>query len=165
VTGALAAGEFKVGAIYNPDGTLKAPLAVKDIGTIITEAVARGLSDAGLKASIVAPGDGSSGSAFTLATEIESISVDKHFAAEQTIHGQYFTMAAEVKLRFTLSSQGHPNLYTVVTSGNETEPPAPVNDEAFLPLETEPAESLSVAMSRAIAALILQPEFRKALAS
>jgi len=130
----------------------------------MAQGVARGLSDAGLKASLAASGDGaSSGSTFTLATEIESISVNKHFAAEQTIHGQYFTMTAQVKLRFTLSSHDHPGLYTGVTTGAETEPPAPVGNEAFLPLETEPAESLSVAMSRAIAALILEPQFRKAL--
>lgn len=161
-TGSLAAGEIKVGAIYKPDGSVKTPLSTRDVGAIVTQAVARCLSDAGLKASIGVPENADS-SAFTLATAIESISIDKHFAAEQTIHGQYFTMVAQVKLRFALSSREHPNLYTGVTTGTETEPPAPVGGEVFLPIETEPAESLSVAMSRAIAELILQPEFRKAL--
>jgi len=162
VTGALASGEYRVGAIYNPDGSLRTSLAVRDVGALVTQAVARCLSDAGLKASIA--DSTPAGSRFTLATEIESIAVDKHFAAEQTIHGQYFTMVARVKLRFTLSSSGHPNLYSVTTNGIETEPPQPVGGEAFLPLETEPAESLSVAMSRAIGALVLQPDFRRALA-
>jgi len=161
--GAQAAGKYTIGAVYNPDGSVMTSLAIRDVGALVTKGVARCLSDAGLKVSIA--DSGTPGSAFTLATDIESISVDKHFAAQQTIHGQYFTMTSEVKLRFTLSSSGHPTLYTVVTTGNETEPPAPVGGEDFLPLETEPAESLSVAMSRAIGALVLQPQFRQALAN
>jgi hypothetical protein len=158
----MAAGEYKIGAIYNPAGSVKTSLAIRDAGAIVTKAVARCLADAGTKVSIL--NGSTAGRVFTLSTQIESISVDKHFATEQTIHGQYFTMASEVKLRFTLSSSDHRNFYTVVTTGSETEPPAPVGGEVFLPLETEPAESLSVAMSRAIGALVLQADFRKALA-
>ena len=42
-------------------------------------------------------------------------------------------------------------------------PTNPVGAEVFLPLETEPVESLSVAMSRAVGNLILDPKFRGTL--
>jgi hypothetical protein len=161
VTGAMAVGEVKAGAIYNPDGSTQRTLAGKEMGPLVADAVTRCLADAGLKAF---PADQAGfENPLTLSTRIESISIDKHFAAEQTIHGQYFTMRAQVKLRFTLASHMRPELYSVVTTGIETEPPTPVGGEVFLPLETEPAESLSVALSRAVGALVLDPGFRQAL--
>jgi hypothetical protein len=42
----------------------------------------------------------------------------------------------------------------------EDEPPKPAGGEVFFPLETDPAESLSVALSRAIGALLVDPRFR-----
>jgi hypothetical protein len=163
-SGAMAASEVKVGAIYNPDGSVAKELAARDLGPTITNAVVRCLGDAGLKSFPLNHSYGAPRSAaFTLSTDIETISVDKRFTAEQTIHGQYFTMTAQVRLHFTLSSRTNPKVFSVVTTGTETEPPAPVGGEVFLPLETEPGESLSVALSRAVGALILQPEFRGAL--
>ncbi len=157
--GSMASGRFRVGAIYNADGSIAGDLYVKNLGPVVTEAVRRCLSDAGLR--VATDGDDAS---LKLATQIESITVDKRFGSQQTVHGQYFLMKAEVKLRFTLSSPSNPALYSTVTIGTEEEPPAPVGGEVFLPLETDPAESLSVAMSRAAGALVLQPEFRRAIA-
>jgi hypothetical protein len=54
-------------------------------------------------------------------------------------------------------------LYSGEISGIESEPPNPVGGEVFLPLETLPAESLSVALSRAVGSLMLQAQFRRAL--
>jgi hypothetical protein len=165
VGGPLAAGKFQVGAIYGADGARKSALVARDLGPLITQAVKRCLSDAGLNASVRATGQVSENPPLTIATEIESVSVNQHFGRQRTIHGQYFSMTAQVQLRFTVADQAHPELYSIVTTGNETEPPVPVGGEAFLPLETDPAESLSVALSRAIGALILQPEFRRAIQS
>ncbi len=159
-SGSMASGRFKVGAIYNADGSAASELYVKDFGPIVTKAMVRCLTDAGMKALPAAQGHAAS---FRLATQIESITVDKRFGSEQTVHGRYFSMKAEVKLRFTLSPQSNPSSYSTVTTGTEEEPPAPVGGEVFLPLETDPAESLSVAMSRAVGALVLQPEFRRAI--
>jgi hypothetical protein len=154
-----------VGAVYGADGSRKRALVVRDLGPLITQAVKRCLSDAGLKASVLTPGKVSKNPPLTIATEIESVSVDQHFGRQRTIHGQYFSMTAHVQLRFTVADQTHHELGSTVTTGIETEPPVPVGGEAFLPLETDPAESLSVALSRAIGMLILQPEFRRAIQS
>jgi hypothetical protein len=56
-------------------------------------------------------------------------------------------------------------LYAGEVMGVEQEPPAPVGNEVFLPLETEPVESLSVALSRAFGNLMIDPKFRAALPS
>ncbi len=163
--GPAAAGKFQVGSIYGADGSRKSTLVVWDLGPLITQAVKRGLADAGLKASVVTPGDVSHNPPFTIATEIESVSVNQHFGRQRTIHGQYFSMTAHVQLRFTVADQANRELCSAVTTGVEAEPPVPVGGEAFLPLETDPAESLSVALSRAIGMLILQPEFHRAIQS
>lgn len=163
--GAEAAGKFQVGAVYGADGSRKSTLVVRDLGPLVTQAVKRCLSDAGLKASVVTPGELSRNAPLTIATEIESVSVNQHFGRQRTIHGQYFSMTAHVQLRFTVADQTHRELCSTVTTGIETEPPVPVGGEAFLPLETDPAESLSVALSRAIGMLILQPEFSRAIQS
>jgi hypothetical protein len=161
--GSQAAGTFPVGAVYGADGSRKSTLVVRDLGPLITQAVKRGLSDAGLK--VVTPGEVSPNPPLTIATEIEAVSVDQRFGRQRTIHGQYFSMAAQVQLRFTVTDEAHRQLSSTVTTGIETEPPVPVGGEAFLPLETDPAESLSVGLSRAIGMLILQPEFRRAIQS
>jgi hypothetical protein len=163
--GPEAAGKVQAGAVYGADGSRKRTLVVRDLGPLITQAVKRCLSDAGLKASVFTPGEVSQNPPLTIATEIESVSVNQHFGRQRTIHGQYFSMTAHVQLRFTVADQTHHELCSTVTTGIETEPPVPVGGEAFLPLETDPAESLSVALSRAIGMLILQPEFRRAIPS
>ena len=161
--GPKAAGEFQVGAVYGADGSRKKSLVVRDLGPLVTQAVKRCLLEAGLK--VVAPGGVSQNPPLTIATEIESISVDQHFGRQRTIHGQYFSMTAQVRLRFTVADPARHQLRSTVITGSESEPPVPVGGEAFLPLETDPAESLSVALSRAIGTLILQPEFRRAIQS
>jgi hypothetical protein len=161
--GSQATGTFPVGAVYGADGSRKSTLVVRDLGPLITQAVKRCLLDAGLK--VVTPGEVSPNPPLTLVTEIESVSVNQRFGRQRTIHGQYFSMAAQVQLRFTVADQAHRQLGSTLTTGIETEPPVPVGGEAFLPLETDPAESLSVALSRAIGMLILQPEFRRAIQS
>jgi hypothetical protein len=163
--GPKAAGKFQVGAVYGADGSRKRTLMVRDLGPLITQAVKRCLADAGLKAAVATPGEVSRNTPLTIATEIESVSVNQHFGRQRTIHGQYFSMTAEVQLRFTVTDETDRELFSTVTTGIETEPPVPVGGEAFLPLETDPGESLSVALSRAIGMLILQPEFRRAIQS
>lgn len=164
-SGSMAAGRFRVGGIYNADGSLERDLSIEDIGPVITSALIRCLSDAGLKASMTAATNPAhafpEGAALMILPQIESISVNKRFGSEHTVHGQYFTMTGQVRLRFLIFSRKTSGMHTVSTIGTEDEPPAPVGGETFLPLETEPTESLSVALSRAVGALILQPEFRR----
>lgn len=97
-----------------------------------------------------------------LTCEMEQISFEQNFAAQQTIHGQYFTMASRIKLRYRLLRRDGSVLFDNEVTGVEDEPPKPVGGEVFFPLETDPAESLSVALSRAIGALLVDPKFRAA---
>ncbi len=166
--GAVASGRVRVGGVYSAQGLVDQSFYVENLGGVINRAVIRALGDAGLKP--VASGPLRRGAAslpvgidYMLATSIEEASINQRFGTEQTVHGQYFQMRAKVRIRFTLSSRASPNLYTGEILGTEDEPPPPVGGEVFLPLETEPEESMSVAMSRAIGALMLQPGFRDAL--
>ena len=99
---------------------------------------------------------------FMLEVSVESVSVDKRFTPERTIHGQYFRMKSEVRLNFTLTPRAAAPV-TGEISGIEEEPPTPKGGEVFLPLETEPAESLSVAMSRAVGQMLIDPRLRAVL--
>jgi len=165
--GKFAAGRFTVGAIYLPDGRVERYLYVRRLGSVVTGSVARALAGAGLKPirldAIPSDAKPPAGAEFILATEIEDVEANKRFGSEKTVHGQYFTMKSVIRLKFTLTSHTATVLYQGEMTGIEEEPPAPVGKEVFLPLETEPAESLSVAMSRAVGALMLQPRLQRLL--
>jgi hypothetical protein len=166
-TGGVDSGNYQVGSIYAADGTLQTPLVVADAPLVFNKALLKGLADAGLVPvaldSNQADGKPPEGSDFILTSELEQIEVNKRFEAKQTIHGQYFTMRAVVRVKFELRNRDGAALYSGEISGLENEPPNPVGAEVFLPLETEPAESLSVALSRAVGLLMIQPKFRDAL--
>jgi hypothetical protein len=166
-TGNFGAGDFEVGMIYAADGTVQTPLVVADAPHAFNNALIKGLADAGLAPLALDsnPPDGKppEGSDFILTSELDQVEVNKRFGTEQTLHGRYFTMNAVVRARFTLRNRDGAVLYSGEVSGLEDEPPNPVGGEVFLPLETEPAESLSVALSRAVGRLMLEPKFRSAL--
>jgi hypothetical protein len=164
--GTLAEGQFRVGAIYSASGERERLLFIDDFGASVTRAVTNALKDAGLQPVLVkspSPARLPDGADYLLLTTIEHVSVVKRFGSQVTVHGRYFTMESQVKLSFTLSSRAVPVLFKGVMTGVEEEPPAPVHHEVFLPLETDPAESLSVAMSRAVGALMIQPGFQQSL--
>ena len=166
-TSPLGSSAVEVGAIYKSDGTAETALRVSDPSRIFTDALIKGLADAGVSPVVLdsLPGDGKppEGSDFILTSELEQIEVNKRFGADQTVHGQYFTMRAVVRAKFELRNREGAVLYSGEITGIETEPPNPVGGEVFLPLETLPAESLSVALSRAIGSLMLQPKFQTSL--
>jgi hypothetical protein len=166
-TGQFAGGDSEIGAIYAADGTPQSRLVVADAARAFNDALLKGLAGAGL---IPVPLDSNQGSGqppegsdFILTSELDQLEVNKRFGSNQTIHGQYFTMHAVVRVKYWLQSRAGAMLYSGEISGIENEPPNPVGAEVFLPLETEPAESLSVALSRAVGLLMLQPGFRAAL--
>ena len=166
-TGSVASGNYHAGATYAADGTVQTPLVVRDPASIFNKALVKGLADAGLVPvaldSDSADGKPPEGSDYILTSDLEQVEVNKRFEAKQTIHGQYFTMRALVRVKFELRNRDGAVLYSGEISGIENEPPNPVGAEVFLPLETDPAESLSVALSRAVGLLMLQPKFRDAL--
>jgi hypothetical protein len=158
--GSLASGSHDIGGIYDASGNLTNQLTVTDAGTLTHDAIMTALADAGLK-----PTSTSSDVGLTLSCDLEQLAADKRFGAQQTIHGQYFTMTSRVKMKCTLRRRDGSEVYDNEILGAEDEPPKPVGGESFLPLEEDPAESLSVALSRAVGALILDPKFRAALPS
>jgi hypothetical protein len=165
--GTLARGTVEVGAIYGPTGSVERRLYVRDAGATVTRAVLRCLADAGAKPVALdrAPAGGGlpDGVDLLLLTELETLDVNKRLDERRTVHGRYFVMKSRVRLKFVLRDRAGATLADVHTSGAQDEPPPPVGDEVFLPLETEPAESLSVALSKAVGALILDESFRRAL--
>lgn len=165
--GDFSSGSCDVGKIHDVSGTAQTTLSVTDPKRAFTVALVQGLSVAGLAPialdSLPYHSEPPEGSDFILISQLEQFEVDKRFGAEETVHGQYFTMTATVRAKFELRNRAGEVLYTGEVTGVENEPPTPVGGEVFLPLETEPAESLSVALSRAVGLLMLEPKFRAAL--
>ena len=165
--GDFTTGDSEVGAIYTADGNVQMPLVVADVSRIFNVALIKGLADAGLTPvpldSNPADGKPPEGTDYILTSTLEEVKVNKRFGAQQTIHGQYFTMHAVVRVKYQLKSREGAVLYSNEISGIENEPPNPVGAEVFLPLETEPAESLSVALSRAVGLLMIDAQFRSSL--
>ena len=165
--GNFGSGDSETGMIYAADGTAENTLVVADGAHAFNIALTKGLADAGLVPLALDsnPVDGKppEGSDFLLTSELEQLEVNKRFGADETVHGQYFTMKAVVRVKYQLKNRDGAVIYSDEISGIENEPPNPVGAEVFLPLETEPAESLSVALSRAVGLLMLQPKFRDAL--
>jgi hypothetical protein len=163
--GKAAQDRLEVGAVFGPDGELRQKLHARDPSAVLAEALARGLSDAGLRPialeavpwNLKPPG----GAQFLLLAALEELRVDKRFGAATTVHGRYFVMRARIRIGIKILDRAGRQVFFRDVSGAEDEPPAPVGGEVFLPLETEPAESLSVALSRAVGALIIEPEFRR----
>jgi hypothetical protein len=166
-TTAIGSGDAEVGRIYRSDGNAQNILTVSDPARVFTDALIKGLAGAGLSPvpldSNTVDGKPPDGSDFILTSDLEQFEVNKRFGPSQTIHGQYFSMRAVVRAKFKLTDRAGAVLYSGDIGGIESEPPNPVGGEVFLPLETVPAESLSVALSRAVGSLMLQPGFHRAL--
>ena len=166
-TGRFSSGACDVGSIYDVSGAAQTRLSVQDPRRLFSEALVKGLKGAGLEPTVLDSMPSHSvppeGSDFILISRLEKFEVDKRFGAEETVHGQYFSMTATVRAKFELRSRAGDVLYAGEIAGLEDEPPPPVGREVFLPLETDPAESLSVALSRAVGGLIVEPKFRAVL--
>lgn len=164
---ALTRQEIRVGAIYGATGAVDRPLYVRGFGPLLRDALAAGLADAGLRPMALgrAPADHRppAGAEFLLTCALRELVVDKRFGTEDTVHGRYFTMHAVARLEFAIFDRGGTRLYSSVIAGSEDEPPAPVGGEVFLPLETDPGESLSVALSRAVGLFLVDPGTRRVL--
>ncbi len=165
--GAQGSGEVTVGRTFDADGGTQQILVLRDPRTMFGDMLIEGLKAAGLTPIRLdfapRPGKLENGTDFVLTSELERIEVNKRFGPEETVHGQYFSMNAVVTAKFELRDRAGVVLYSGEVSGIENEPPTPVGKEVFLPLETEPGESVSVALSRAIGSLMTEPGFRRAL--
>jgi hypothetical protein len=150
---------MNVGAVRDQNGRVLRELWVSNPDRVIQHALVIALGDAGLKVSpldappvTMRPQD----TDVLLIAHLEKIAVNKTFRGEKTVHGQYFKMKSEVRLAARLFDSNGRLIYDGEVTATEDEPPAPVAGEVFLPLETDPAESLSVALSRAAGYLILE---------
>jgi len=167
IGGNLASGTHDVGGVYSATGERQEILSISNAGAAVHDALMSGLADSGLKAialdTDLDPKNLPPGIELSLSCELEQLQVIKRFGNAHSVHGQYFTMTSRVGLKFSLRGRRGVTLYENEQLGREEEPPKPVGGEIFFPLETEPAESLSVAMSRAIGTLLANPDFRKVL--
>ncbi|MGH7864806.1 MAG: hypothetical protein ACREQB_07445 [Candidatus Binataceae bacterium] len=167
VSGALAAGRVAIGAVYSADGAIERQLFVRDVREVATRAVAQCLDDAGLRPVALGAwrGDGGvpDGVDILVRAELTALTTNKRFGDRDTVHGKYFTMVSVARFKFTVHNRAGSTLVTIETSGTQREPPEPVGNEEFLPLETEPAESLSIALSKAVGALVLDSKLREIL--
>ncbi len=156
---------LEVGAVFAPDGSVQRRLYVEDSSALLARAIAESLTDGGLKPVLLSerPPVPPRGADFLLSCELEKFEVNKRFGAKRTVHGRYFTMHSQAWLECALLDRAGRALYFGDVGGLEDEPPPAVGAEAFLPLETDPAEALSVALSRAVGALLLEPGIKRAL--
>lgn len=153
-----------VGEVIDQNGGLQQRLYVEGLGPLVADALVTASADAGLKplALDAPPADARppQGANVLLECDLRRIEVNKRFGPRTTVHGREFVMHAIVTLRVAIFDRSGKTLYVGDISGREDEPPAPVGAEVFLPLETEPAESLSVALSRAVGSILLEPTVR-----
>ncbi len=167
--------------MYGVDGKIETKLYATNLKGLILAALVTQLRDSGLDAFAVATPtaagkDELAGADFLLTTEVEEFRVTKrigsffvvgdcarcHSRPVEPILDRYFTMSSRVRLRFGVRDRNG-TTYTGSISASEDEPPSSRPGESFLPLETDPAESLSVALSRAIGSLPLDPGLRRLL--
>ncbi|HUA33267.1 MAG TPA: hypothetical protein VMA09_06660 [Candidatus Binataceae bacterium] len=148
-----ASDKIVAGGVYDQNGNLIESVVVGGIEKSITAGLERSLADAGLHP--VAANDHDAD--FVLSSHLMSAAITKQFGAEQTVHGQYFTMDAAVTIAFELRDRAGKAVFSKTITGSEHEPPKPVGHEVFFPLETDPVEALSVAMSRTIGGLVVDP--------
>jgi hypothetical protein len=157
--------------VSDEDGNIIARLSVSDPGTLLSNALLAALTDSGLKPSLADRPDAVGfgvlkpppGFDFLLSCDLAGIAVNQRFGAQRTVHGRVFTMRSSVEMACTLHDRAGRSVFTATVTGDESEPPKPLGNEAFLPLETDPAESLSVALSRAIGGFVLMLRDRAAL--
>ena len=152
------------GEVIDQNGGLQQRLYVENLGPLVADALVTASADAGLEplALDALPADARppGGANFLLECDLKQIEVNKRFGPRTTVHGREFVMHAIVTLRVAIFDRNGKTRYVGDISGREDEPPAPVGDEVFLPLETEPAESLSVALSRAVGSIVLERTVR-----
>jgi hypothetical protein len=163
--------ELEVGSVLNEESDVAARLFISDPAPLLTNALLEALFDSGLRPSVI---DRShvhdlgarkppSGFDFLLSCDLLRLTVNQRFSPQHTVHGQVFTMRSSVEMACTVHDRAGKKIFAATVTGDETEPPQRVGNEAFLPLETDPAESLSVALSRAVGGLILMLRDRAAL--
>ncbi|MGH7932683.1 MAG: hypothetical protein ACREQN_05880 [Candidatus Binataceae bacterium] len=157
---------LNVGGTYDAEGYVKANFLVQNAGRKIAEVIARALEHAGLKPSILAgPPPGNMppyGVDFLLTSEVTKFQCVKHLVAGKAGLEGHFTMTSDVGLHLTLSTR-RGVMYDGSTVYVAREPPESVDAATYKPQVTDPAQSLSIALSRAAETLIAQSGFRTAL--
>jgi len=179
-SGLAAIAEHQVGMVCRADGKIESELYATNLESLLVAALVTQLRDSGLDAfalAVPAGGERAVGADFVLTTDLEQFQVIKsighffvvgdcarcHTEPVKPVLDRYFTMRSRVRLRFTVRDRNGLTLYTGSIAGSEDEPPPRMPGESFLPLETEPGESLSVALSRAVGTLVLDPALRQVL--
>jgi len=162
ITGDNASGTAVIGGVYNPDLSISPEIKIVDAGEQVRAALSAALIDAGLEAVKAdtpkekqpLPDD----LRYVVEPKLLDVRTEKRLSNRVTVHGRYFTMKSIAMLKFSFIDAKGNLAHEITTTGVEEEPPPPKGGEEFLPLETDPQESLSVAMSRAIGDMITDPD-------
>jgi hypothetical protein len=153
-----------VGHVFDASGKKIANLKVEDSGSQIAQVVAQAFQAAGTQPTIigaVAPGGKPPlGIDFLVITEIDEITCEKNFRS--TPNPEAFRLNARVKLKITILGPARTPFTGEGISVIE-EPPPGVDLAAYKPAITEPAEAVSIALSRAIRGVLEQPTIAHAL--
>ena len=178
--GIAATAEPEVGMVRGADGKISSKLYATHLRDLLVNALVTQLRDSGMDAFALEDptrDKGANNADFILTTDVEQFEVTKsignffvvgdcarcHSQPIKPVLGQHFTMGSRVRLRFTLRDRNGATICSGSVAGAEDEPPPSKPGESFIPLETQPGESLSVALSRAIGALVLDPALGQAL--
>ena len=146
-----------VGHVFDTSGKKIANLKIEDSGNQIAQVIAQAFQAAGLQPvaiGAVAPGDKPPpGVDFLASTEIAVITCEKNFQATSNPEG--FRLNTQVKLKITILGPGRAP-FTGEGAAVIEEPPPGVDLATYKPSITEPADAVSVALSRAIRSVLEQ---------
>lgn len=152
-----------VGAVFAADGARIATIRVAKPGAQLTSVLATFLKAAGLKPVILSGYPGANppfGTDFMITSQLEHVDFVKRII--HTRAGDRFTMMATVQIAVRLVSVAGV-LFKGSTVGVVEEPPAGVSLATYRPELIEPADAISMALSKAIAELLKNSAFVDAL--
>ena len=153
-----------VGHVFEANGTKLANLRISDPGQQIAQVVAQAFQAAGLQpvaVGAIAPGDKPPpGIDFLAITEIDELTCEKNF--QSTPNPEAFRLNTHVRLKLTILGPGRAP-FTGEGISVIDEPPPNADLATYKPAITEPADAVSVALSRAIRSVLDQPAIAHAL--
>ncbi len=153
-----------VGHVFDPSGKKIANLKIEDSSRQIAQVVAQAFQAAGLQPvtiGAVAPGDKPPpGVDFMVITEVDEITCEKNL--QSTPNAEALRLKARVRLKITILGPSRAP-FTGEGIAVIDEPPHGVDLAAYKPAITEPADAVSVALSRAIRGVLDQPAIAHAL--
>ena len=154
----------KIGGVFDTQGFKLSTLVVRNAGGQIAQVIAQALQAAGLQATAIgapaADGAPPVGVDFLVTAEVDELTCQKHFIPGPNTGA--FQLHAHARLNIAIVGPGG-RRFTGEGVGMVDEPPAGADLATYKPPITEPADAVSIALSRAIQSVIGQKGFASAL--